>query len=172
MNIGLLILRLVVGIPFIAHGGQKLFGWFGGPGIAGTAPFLDQMGFRPGRLHAYLVGLAEVGGGLLLAAGLLTPLSAALLISVMSVAVVSVHLRSGFFIQNNGYEYTLVLAGSALAAAFTGPGAISLDRLLGISWAGELWGVSALVLGLVSAAAALLARSIGSRTAASPATDN
>ena len=77
MDLGLLIVRLVIGITLAAHGSQKLLGWFGGGGIAGTGPFFEQLGFRPGRLHAALASIAETGGGLLLAAGLLTPLAAA-----------------------------------------------------------------------------------------------
>ena len=115
MTIGLLILRLVFGITMAAHGSQKLFGWFGGGGIAGTAPFMEQLGFRPGRLHAVLAGLTEAGGGLMLAVGLLTPLAAAMIVSVMFVATVTVHLAKGFFLQNGGYEYTLALATGALA---------------------------------------------------------
>src|SRR3979411_353419 len=123
--LGLLILRLVIGLTLAAHGAQKLFGWFGGGGIAGTAPFLEQLGFRPARLHAALAGIAETAGGLLLAAGLLTPLAAAALIGVMVGAAWSVHWQKGFFLQGGGFEYTLVLAAGALAIAFTGPGAIS-----------------------------------------------
>jgi putative oxidoreductase len=158
MDLGLLILRLVIGLTLAAHGSQKLFGWFGGFGIAGTGPFFEQLGFRPGRLHAALAGIAETAGGLLLAAGLLTPLAAAALIGVMVVASGSVHWGKGFFVQSGGFEYTLVLAAGALAVAFTGPGAISLDRSLGISWSGGSWGLAALVLGLLGGAAELVAR--------------
>jgi putative oxidoreductase len=158
MALGILIVRLVVGMALAAHGSQKLFGWFGGGGIAGTAPFMEQLGFRPGRLHAALAGIAETVGGLLLAAGLFTPFAAAALIGVMVVAAGSVHWGKGFFLQNGGYEYTLVLAGGALAVAFTGPGAISLDRSLGISWSGNSWGLFALLLGLLSGAVELLTR--------------
>ena len=158
MDLGILIARLVVGMALAGHGSQKLFGWFGGGGIAGTAPFMEQLGFRPGRLHAALAGIAETAGGLLLAAGLLTPFAAAALIGVMVVAAGSAHWGKGFFLQNGGYEYTLVLAGGALAVAFTGPGAISLDRSLGISWSGNSWGLFALLLGFLSGAAELLTR--------------
>jgi putative oxidoreductase len=158
MHIGLLILRLVVGMTMAAHGSQKLFGWFGGGGIAGTAPFMEQLGFRPGRLHAALAGLSEAGGGLMLALGLFTPLAAAMIVSVMLVATVTVHLAKGFFLQNGGFEYNLTLATGALALAFTGPGAISLDAALGIDWSGNGWGVTALVLALVGSAAQLLTR--------------
>ncbi len=158
MDLGLLIVRLVIGITLAAHGSQKLLGWFGGGGIAGTGPFFEQLGFRPGRLHAALAGIAETAGGLLLAAGLLTPLAAAAVIGVMGVAAGCVHWGKGFFLQSGGFEYTLVLAAGALAVAFTGPGAISLDRSLGISWSGGSWGLVALLLGLVGGAVELFAR--------------
>src|SRR5882672_9868046 len=116
MSIGLLILRLVVGLALAAHGAQKLFGWFGGYGIAGTGQFLEQLGFRPGRLQAAQAGIAETVGGLFLAAGFLTPAAAAALVAVMVVAAVSVHIKKGFFAQSGGYEYTLVLGGAALRA--------------------------------------------------------
>ena len=104
MDLGLLILRVVFGLTLTAHSVQKLFGWFGGPGIAGTAQMMEQLGFRPPRLQAVVAGLVEGGAGLALAAGLLTPPAAAAFISVMFVAIVSVHLPKGFFIQNGGFE--------------------------------------------------------------------
>jgi len=158
MAIGLLILRLVFGITMAAHGSQKLFGWFGGGGIAGTAPFMEQLGFRPGRLHAALAGLSEAGGGLMLALGFLTPFAAAMIVSVMLVATVAVHLAKGFFLQNGGYEYPLALATGALAVAFIGPGGMSLDAALGIDWSGNGWGLTALVLAVVGGTAQLLTR--------------
>lgn len=158
MSIGLLILRLVVGLTLAAHGTQKLFGWFGGYGLSGTGQFLEQLGFRPGRLQAALAGTAELLAGLFLAAGFLTPAAAAAVFAVMLVAAVSVHLKSGFFAHNGGYEYTLVLGGTALALAFTGPGALSLDQALGISWSGEAWGLAALAAGLIGGGVPLLAR--------------
>jgi putative oxidoreductase len=158
MGIGLLILRLVVGLSLAAHGAQKVFGWFGGYGLAGTGQFFEQLGFRPGRLHAAQAGLAELLGGLFLAAGFLTPAAAAAVAAVMFVATVSVHLKKGFFSHNGGYEYTLVLGGAALALAFTGPGALSLDQALGISLSGETWGLAALAAALIGGAVPLLAR--------------
>jgi putative oxidoreductase len=158
MSVGLLILRLVVGLGLAAHGTQKLFGWFGGYGIAGTGQFFEGLGFRPGRLHAVQAGLAEMLGGLFLAAGFLTPAAAAAVLAVMLVAAVSVHLKAGFFAHTGGYEYTLILAAAAVALAFTGPGVISLDHAVGISWAGEKWGLFALVAGLVGGAVPLIAR--------------
>ena len=159
MSIGLLVLRLIVGLTLAAHGAQKLFGWFGGYGLEGTGQFLEQLGFRPGRRQAALAGVAEAGGGLLLASGFLTPFAAAAIVAVMIVAAVSVHLPKGFFAHLGGYEYTLVLGTAALAIAFTGPGPVSLDQALGIDWSGNAWGLGALVAGAIGAAVPLLARS-------------
>jgi putative oxidoreductase len=166
MEVGLLILRLVVGLTMAAHGAQKLLGWFGGYGIAGTGQFFEQLGFRPGRWHAAQAGLAEILAGLFLAVGFLTPAAAAVLVAVMLVAAVGVHLKGGFFAQNSGYEYTLVLGAAALALAFTGPGAISFDRALGIAWSGPKWGLAALAAGLVGGAVPLLARRVPEAPAA------
>ena len=108
MEIGLALLRLTTGLILAAHGVQKLFGWFGGPGLDATGQFFETIGFLPGRRHALMAGLAETGGGLLLALGLFTPIGAALICSVMLVAV-TVHMKNGFFAQNGGYEYPLYL---------------------------------------------------------------
>jgi putative oxidoreductase len=124
-----------------------LFGWFGGPGLEATGQFF-AIGFQPGRRHALMAGLAETGGGLFLALGLLTPVAAALAFSVMLVAAVTVHIKKGFFAQNGGYEYTLVLGIAALTIVFTGPGSLSLDALLGYSVSGALWGLAASFVGL------------------------
>jgi len=158
MSLGLLILRLAVGLGLAAHGAQKLFGWFGGYGIAGTGQFLEQLGFHPGRPHATRAGLAEFLGGLFLAAGFLTPVAAAAVVAVMFVAAVSVHLPKGFFAQNGGYEYVLVLGAAAVALAFTGPGVLSLDQALGISWSGDAWGLGALAAGLIGGTVPLVTR--------------
>ena len=158
MDLGLLILRVVFGLTLAAHSVQKLFGWFGGPGIAGTTQMMEQLGFRPPRLQAVVACLVEGGAGLALAAGLLTPLAAAGLISVMFVATVTVHLQKGFFIQKGGCEYALTFATVALAVAFTGPGAISADAALGIDWSGPSWGIAALAIGLVGGGLQLMAR--------------
>jgi putative oxidoreductase len=166
MSIGLLILRLVVGLSLAAHGAQKLFGWFGGYGLAGTGQFLEQLGFRPGRRQAAQAGLAELLGGLFLAAGLLTPAAAAAVVAVMVVAAVSVHVKNGFFAQGGGYEYTLVLGAAALALAFTGPGAFSADQALDIARAGGAWGLAALAAGLIGGAVPLLARKKPMQTSA------
>jgi len=161
MNIGLLLLRLVVGLALAAHGSQKLFGWFGGGGLDGTAGHMEGLGFVPGRRAALMAGLAEAGGGLLLALGAATPLAAAMLVGVMTTAIVSVHLKQGFFVMQGGYEYPLVLATAALSVALTGPGRASIDALLGLDLAGPGWGLAALSVGLGGGALQLAARRRG-----------
>ena len=155
---GMLLLRLVVGLTMAAHGAQKLLGWFGGPGFAGTARFLEQMGFRPGELHAVLSGGAELGGGLFLALGLLTPLGAAAVTGSMLAATATVTWENGFISAKGGYEYNLVLIGSALAIALAGPGRLSLDRALGLRLSGWRWGVGAAVLAVVTSAVVVSVR--------------
>jgi putative oxidoreductase len=157
MNIGLLIVRLVVGLTLAAHGSQKLFGWFGGGGVSGTAPSMEYLGFRPGRLQAALAGIAEFGGGVFLAAGLLTPAAAAVVVSVMLVAGVSAHGKNGFFLAKGGVEYTLALGAVAAGLAFTGPGALSADQALGVSWPSAS-GVVCIAFGIAAGALQLLLR--------------
>jgi len=158
VDIGLLLLRLVIGTTLAAHGAQKLFGWFGGPGLAGAGAGFEHLGFTPGRRHALMAGLVETGGGLLLAVGLFTPLAAAIVASVMIVAAVSAHLPRGFFAQNGGFEYTLVLGVAGLTPAFTGPGRASLDAALGWELGNAAWGAAALALAVVGAAGQLVQR--------------
>ena len=150
MNIGLLLLRLAVGLTIAAHGAQMLSGWFGGQGLAKTGQLFEALGFRPGRSYALLAALAEIGGGVLLASGLATPLSAAIIFGVMIVAAFSAHLKQGFFITSGGFEYTFVLSVAALTLAFTGPGSLSLDAILGLSWSGVLCGLGAMVVGILA----------------------
>lgn len=160
MDIGVLIIRLVLGLTMASHGTQKLFGWFGGHGPAGTGRFLEQLGFVPGRRNALLAGLVETGGGLLLALGLVTPLAAALVFSVMGVAVFSVHLPKGFFNQNGGCEYNIVLGFSAVGVAFAGAGPVSLDAVLGLDLAGIYGGLSALGIGFLGTVILLASRRV------------
>jgi putative oxidoreductase len=129
----LLIVRLVVGLGFAAHGAQKLFGWFGGYGLAGTGGFFESIGFRPGKLFAGASGAAELIGGLLVVLGLGGPIGPMLMISVMVVAILAVHLPNGFFVANNGIEHPLLFAAFAFMFAFVGYGAYSLDAALGWS---------------------------------------
>ena len=158
MDIGLLLLRLVLGLTMAAHGSQKIFGWFGGYGLAGTGGWMESMGFRPGRVHAAAAGTAEFIGGLLIALGLFTPVGSALLITVMVVAIVTVHAPKGFFVTDGGYEYPLLISTVAAALAFVGPGAYSLDAVDGLQLAGWLPGVVAVVAGLVLAGGSLATR--------------
>ena len=158
MELGILLLRVTVGLTLAAHGAQKLLGWFGGYGIAGTAGWLESVGVRPGRRHAILAGVTEIGGGVLLAIGLATPLAAAIVASVMIVAAAIAHVKNGFFITSGGYEYNVVLGVAALAVAFTGPGALSIDALFGYSEGGVVPGLSALAIAVIGATGQLASR--------------
>jgi putative oxidoreductase len=162
MSYGILALRVVIGLVMAAHGAQKLFGWFGGAGLRGTASFFEQVRFRPGLLMALGAGLAEAGGGLLLATGLLTPLAAVAIAIVMVNAIVTAHWPNGFWNANGGYEYNLVMLTAVAALAATGPGRFALDAALG--WADNLsglwWGVGVLgVAAIVSAVTLTVGRS-------------
>jgi putative oxidoreductase len=165
MELGLLVIRVVVGLLFVGHGTQKLFGWFGGHGIEGTGGFFDSLGMRPGKQHAFMAGLAEAGGGLLLALGLLTPLAAAALIAVMVVAIATVHVKNGIWNSSQGYEFNLVLIAAAFAVASIGAGDWSLDNALGLDIAGTGWGLAALGAGLVGALGAIASGRLASRHA-------
>src|SRR5690348_3383292 len=103
MELGLLILRVVIGVLFIGHGTQKLFGWYGGHGLAGTAGFFESIGLRPGRFHARAAGFNEAVGGALLVIGLFTPLAAALIIATMTAAIITVHAKNGVWATEQGY---------------------------------------------------------------------
>src|SRR3954471_1067366 len=155
MDLALFALRLVVGGLFAAHGAQKLFGYLGGHGLDGTGQFFEQLGLRPGRRHATAAGLSEFGGGMLLVFGLLTPLGAAAIIAVMTVAVLTVHVTKGWQNTEGGYEYNLVLAASAFALAAGGPGGWSVDNALGLDW-GTGWGFVALAAGILGGMGALI----------------
>jgi putative oxidoreductase len=155
-DIGLLILRLVLGLTIAAHGAQKLFGWFGGAGLQGFGGMMEKMNLRPGWLWALAGGMGEFAGGLLLALGLLTPVGSALVISGMMMAIAMVHLAKGFWNTNGGYEYNLVNVAAAMALGLTGPGAYALDAALppDIPWL-TVFSVSMTVV-LVGVAACLL----------------
>lgn len=163
MNLGLLILRLVVGLLFVGHGAQKLFGIWGGHGLAGTAGFFEQIGLKPGRIHALAAGLMELGGGLLLALGLITPVASAALIAVMTAAVITVHGAKGLWAGNGGYEFNLTLAGAAFALAAVGAGNWSIDHALSLSMHGVLWGIGALVVGAAGGVGAVLSGRLADR---------
>lgn len=129
-DLGLLLLRLGAGGVLAAHGTQKLFGWFGGGGLEGTGAAMEAMGYSPGKASATAAGLAEAGGGTLLALGLATPAAGAAAAGAMAGAA-TVHVPNGFFAQSGGYEYAASLGLTAAGLAVTGPGRLSLDHLLG-----------------------------------------
>ncbi|HEV2451136.1 MAG TPA: DoxX family protein [Streptosporangiaceae bacterium] len=153
MKTGRLLLRLVIGGLFIGHGTQKLFGWFDGPGLAGTEGMMDKLGMHPPRQHARAAGITEAAGGALLAAGLATPLAAASLIGVMITAIRKVHASNGPWVSKGGYEYNLVLIAALLALADGGPGQLSLDRLIHLDDTGPGWALAALATGAAASAA-------------------
>ncbi|MDY0394523.1 DoxX family protein [Virgibacillus halophilus] len=127
--LGLLIIRLITGLYFAAHGAQKAFGWFGGQGPQEAGATFEKMGIKPGARMALIAGLAEFLGGLLFAIGLLTPLAAVLIIIPMIVAIVKVHGKNGLFVDKGGVEYNVVLIAIALGIALSGPGTISIDAI-------------------------------------------
>ncbi|MDQ0297747.1 putative oxidoreductase [Salibacterium salarium] len=129
-SIGLLFIRVVIGVSFAAHGTQKLFGWFGGHGLKATGGFFDSIGIKPGYTMALLAGLAEFAGGLLFAFGLFTPVAGILIAITMIGAIVKVHGQNGFWATEGGYEYNLMLLVIGIGFVFTGGGLYSLDALL------------------------------------------
>jgi putative oxidoreductase len=149
MSYGIFFLRVVVGSVFFAHGAQKLFGWWGGGGLRGTAGWLGSQGFRPPRLMAFAVALSESSGAMFVF-GVVTPVVALALAATMVVAVGTAHWKNGFWSGKGGYEFNLVLWATAIGVAATGPGRFSIDRLLG--WddniSGLWWGIAVLALSL------------------------
>lgn len=159
MSIAFLIIRIIIGLGLAAHGAQKLFGWFGGYGIAGTGGFFEGIGFKPGRLFALAAGLGEVGGGLLTFLGLGGALGPVIVVLVMLVAIGAVHLGKGFFTDKGGFELPALYIVGALAVAFAGGGAFTLDRLFGVGFLSDprqIW--YALAAAVAAAALNLLAR--------------
>ncbi|MFC4620025.1 DoxX family protein [Camelliibacillus cellulosilyticus] len=128
--IGILMIRLIVGLSFIGHGCQKLFGSFGGHGVKGTGEFFASVGVKPGPLMAIMAGLSELVGGVLFALGLFTPFATLLIAVTMLVAIFKVSGPNGYWITQNGFEYNLMLIIVVLGVSFTGPGAYSLDAYI------------------------------------------
>src|SRR5215216_2628314 len=154
MAYGLLLLRVFVGVAFVGHGTQKLFGWWGGYGPQGTGGFFATQGYRWGVQMAVLAGIAEAGGGILLALGLLTPLACAAIAIVMLNAIFAVTLKRAFML---GSELELMYLVTVIALAAIGPGRFSLDRAIG--WddniSGVWWGVLAVAAAAIVSAVTL-----------------
>jgi putative oxidoreductase len=149
--------RMTIGLLFVGHGAQKLFGWFGGGGPEGTGQFFEQVGLRPGRRYALSAGAAEAGGGLLFAMGAATPLAAAAISGSMITAIKTVHWEKGIWSAGGGYEYNLVLLAAVFGLTENGPGKWSIDGALGKSRWGTFWALAALVAGAAGSAATLAA---------------
>jgi putative oxidoreductase len=155
IDLSLLFLQLGVGLTFAAHGAQKMFGWWGGPGLTGWEGATQHMGFRPARLFALVSAAVELVGGLLLAMGALTPLVAAVLLAQTVVIIGQVHWSNGFFSTKGGFEFPLLLGVGAAAVAIGGPSAMSVDRVVGLSVdpaAGGLMLALGIVAGLITLA--------------------
>ncbi|MCD0452938.1 DoxX family protein [Actinocorallia sp. API 0066] len=133
------LLRLTLGVTMVAHGWNHAFG---GGRLSGTARWFESIGIRPGRVHALLATVTELGAGVLLLAGLLNALATAAVVGTMVVALVANHLRNGFFIfrPGEGYEYVLMIILAACALAALGPGRWSVDHLVGLALDGP-WGL-------------------------------
>ena len=161
MSVGRLAARAVIGGLFIGHGTQKLFGWFGGPGRAGTEGMMESLQMRPAKVHGLVAGVTETVGGGLLVLGLATPEAAAMLTGVMTTAIKKVHLANGPWAANGGWEYNAVLIASVVALTETGPGELSLDHALRIERTGPAWALGALGTGVAAAALTIWAGSHG-----------
>ena len=170
LSLGLLVLRLVVGLTLAGHGAQKLFGWWGGPGMAGWTQAVTRLRIRPPVPFAWLAALSELGGGLLFALGLLSPLGTLAITGTMLVAVATVHWPNGFWTSKRGYEYNLTVIASAVAVGLTGPGTYSLDQALGIHLPEPLTLLVGLVAVVLGVAAMLAFRSPSSAAQAKPQT--
>ena len=157
-DVGLLAARAIVGSSLAAHGAQKAFGWFGGPGRKGAAGFMHSLGFRPGDRYAALSSYSELTAGLLMALGLGGPLGPGMLVSVMVVAQSSVHAKNGYFAQSNGVELGTMYVAAALALASSGYGELSLDRAFGFGALEDERLAAAMLVGGVVAATVTLAR--------------
>jgi putative oxidoreductase len=169
MDTALFLLHALVGLLFVGHGAQKLFGVLGGHGIEGTGAFMELLGLRPGRLHALAAGSGELIGGALLALGLLTPVAAALLTAVMVAATLTAHRGKGIWVSDGGFELPLVYVAVVFALAAIGVGDISLDAVLDLELAGIGWALGALGVGLAGGLGAVTYGRLSGRRDSSPA---
>jgi len=154
LDVAPLVLRLVAGLTFAAHGAQKTFGWWGGSGLTGWQAVMVRMGFRPVVPFAIVSALAELLGGLMLAVGLATPLAAAILVAQTVVIIVAAHWKRGFFNRDNGYEFPLALGAGVVAILLGGAGGLSLDAAIGFDPSAEVR-LGLLVLGVLAGSLAL-----------------
>ena len=157
MGLFRLLARATIGLLFVGHGTQKLFGWFGGGGPEATGQFFEKIGLRPGRRYALTAGAAEAGGGLLFALGAATPLAASAISGSMITAIRTVHWEKGIWSAGGGYEYNLVLLAAVFGLTENGPGRWSVDEALGRGRWGTGWALAALVAGAAGSAATLAA---------------
>ena len=155
MKIGRLAARTVIGGLFVGHGTQKLFGWFGGPGLEGTEQMMGALEMRPTRVNALAAGIAESAGGALLIAGAATPLAASSLIGTMVTAIRKVHQPQGVWAAQGGWEYNAVLIAALVALIDAGPGELSVDAALGRDEWGPGWALGGLALGAAASSAAV-----------------
>jgi putative oxidoreductase len=148
MSFGRVLARLTIGGLLIGHGTQKLFGWFEGPGIEGTAGMMDKLEMDPPREHALAVGVSETASGALLALGALMPVAGATVTGTMATAIRKVHLEKGLWNTSGGYEFNLTLVAAAIALIDAGPGRPSVDEALGLKLKGGGWALAALAAGI------------------------
>lgn len=170
--LGLLIIRVVIGLTLAAHGAQKLFGWWGGPGMKGWTGAMNHMRIRPATPWAWASALAEFGGGLGLALGLLTPLPSFAIAGSMLVAIALVHLPKGFFNSKGGFEFNLSILAAVAAVAIAGPGAYSLDTALGIRLGEPVTFILMTVLLILGVGSALIVRAPEPAAQAKPQTSS
>ena len=162
--LGLLILRLVVGLTLAGHGAQKLFGWWGGPGMSGWTQIVQRLRIRPAQPWAWIAALSEFVGGLLFALGLLSPIGSLAITGAMLVAIATVHLSKGFWNSKGGYEFNLSILAAVAAVALIGPGSYSLDHALGIHLPEPLILIVGTIALIVGVAATLASRSPQAKT--------
>jgi putative oxidoreductase len=157
MKYARLLARLFIGGMFVGHGTQKLLGWFGGPGLEGTTGMMGKLGLAPARANAVAAASSETFGGAAIALGAFTPAAAASLIATMVTAIRTVHLKNGFWSTGGGYEYNLTIIAALLLIVDGGPGALSVDGLLGREETGSGVALAALAAGVLGSTVTLAA---------------